>query len=248
MNLAAPWDAPTRTDLPFLQRRAAAERVTLPRPKQARPAEPAASSGLDLSAPAPVAKPTTPVRRVSAVKPELLTQPAPVLRLTRPQSGVGALTVEAACSAEVGDVRLAAAYRLASGQMGLVSHEVGVAQAPAGGRPALLSKPGRFETLLVDLRQVPSLDRLLLLLFSASKTTLTWGGTLLLSTTGGSRVEIGIEAPPSAGALGVATVYQLDGELVVRAEPQQSAPTVKDACLMFGFDRITWLDARTPSG
>lgn len=182
------------------------------------------------------------------MKPELLTPSAPVVRLTRPQSGVGALTVEAACSAEVGDVRLAVAYRLASGQTGLVGHEVGVAQAPPGNRPALLSKAGRFDTVLVDLRQVRALDRLLLLLFSASKATLAWGGTLLLSTPGGSRVEVGIEAPPSAGALGIATLYQLDGELIVRAEPQESAPTVKDACLMFGFDRITWLDARTPSG
>jgi hypothetical protein len=42
------------------------------------------------------------------------------------------------------------------------------------------------------------------------------------------------------------SVYQVDGELVLRREAQGVAGTVRDACRAFGFERISWLDDRTP--
>jgi hypothetical protein len=56
-----------------------------------------------------------------------------------------------------------------------------------------------------------------------------------------------MDGPPAAGAVGLVTIYQVGGELTVRAEPREVLPNVREACLAFGFDRITWLDPNTPA-
>ncbi len=188
-----------------------------------------------------------PVRRVQSGRPEILTGKAPVVTLTRLQSGVGALTITAACSEAVGDLRLGCAYRLRVGSSSAVQLESGLTIAPPGTtRPILRAARERFETVTVDLRQVREVDRLLFYAFSASGGEIAWGGTLTVTTLGGGRLEIPMDAPKSLGVTPLATVYNVDGELVVRAEPREVGPTVREVCLAFGFDRIAWLDPRTP--
>jgi hypothetical protein len=184
---------------------------------------------------------------VRAGTPQILGPKSPTVALSRVQSGVGAITIEAACSDAVGDLRLGAAYRLSNGVSSVVQHETGVTTGPAKGtRPVLHGGRGQFERITIDLAQVRSLDRLAVYGFSAAGGPLSWGGTLIVSTFGGSRVELPMDSTPSAGVLVFLTVYNVDGELVLRAEPHEVAPTVRDACLAYGFDRITWLDPRTP--
>ncbi|MBC7679651.1 MAG: hypothetical protein H7233_11780, partial [Pseudorhodobacter sp.] len=192
--------AAPRTDLPWLRHR------SRPRPAAARPpglsefvaghghhpVRPSAgqpdprAADLDLTTPAtrhasPVrpapARPGPRPRRVLAGRAEVLTPRAPTVTLTRVQSGVGALVVEAACSDAVGDLRLAAAYRLADGTTGLLRHTDGATTVPAtGARPILLAQRHGFERLVVDLHRVRDLDRLVVLAFSASGGPLAWGG------------------------------------------------------------------------
>ncbi len=42
------------------------------------------------------------------------------------------------------------------------------------------------------------------------------------------------------------SIYQVRGEFVVRAEMQTLYGDVREACRAYGYDRITWLDDRTP--
>ncbi len=216
---------------------------------------PGPGASLDLSAPAPsrAAGATPPaVRtyappRAQAGAATILTAKAPTITLTRVQSGVGALQIELACSAEVGDARLGCAYQLRSGLSSVVQHASGVPTAPPGSRrPVLTGLRDEFEELLVDLVQVRELDRFVVYAFSASDSELTWGGTLVVSTLGRARVELPMDGPASAGVLVLLSVFNVAGELVLRNESDRIAGTVRDACVAYGFDRIAWLDARTP--
>jgi len=216
---------------------------------------PGPGASLDLSAPAPSrAVGATPpaVRtyappRAQAGAATILTAKAPTITLTRVQSGVGALQIELACSAEVGDVRLGCAYQLRSSLSSVVQHASGVPTAPPGSRrPVLTGLRDEFEELLVDLVQVRELDRFVVYAFSASDSELNWGGTLVVSTLGQARVELPMDGPASAGVLVLLSVINVAGELVLRNESDRIAGTVRDACVAYGFDRIAWLDARTP--
>jgi len=216
---------------------------------------PGPGASLDLSAPAPSrAVGATPpaVRtyappRAQAGAATILTAKAPTITLTRVQSGVGALQIELACSAEVGDVRLGCAYQLRSSLSSVVQHASGVPTAPPGSRrPVLTGLRDEFEELLVDLVQVRELDRFVVYAFSASDSELNWGGTLVVSTLGQARVELPMDGPASAGVLVLLSVINVAGELVLRNESDRIAGTVRDACVAYGFDRIAWLDARAP--
>jgi len=167
--------------------------------------------------------------------------------LNRVQSGVGALTIEAACSPAVGDLRLGAAYELVGGESSIVQHSSGLLVAPPGSRrPILAGQRGQFERLTLDLAQVRRLRRLAVYAFSESDTALQWGGTLVVTTLGQARIDLALDRPPSPGVAMLLTVFNIEGELVIRAESELIAGSVRDACVAYGYDRITWLDGRTP--
>ena len=185
--------------------------------------------------------------RVEAHRPTALSPSRPTVALTRLQSGVGTLTLRAACSDAVGDLRLAAAYQLTSGTSSLLSHARGAPVAPPHSRrPVVTGTRGASETLRVDLRQVTELERLVVLAFSAGGAALDWAGALVVETFGGGRVDVALDRPRAAGVLVPLSVYNVAGELVLRAE-QEFLPvaTLRDAALAYGFDRITWVDPWT---
>lgn len=232
------------------------------------PVPAAQSAGLDLSRPvtapppdtAPARSATAPVRsatthrRVARPLPRarsgertLLTPKAPTVTLNRLQSGIGVLTVEAACSTAVGDLRIGAAYELADGHSSLVSRVGGPATAPRNSRrPVIVARAEQYERLVVDLRQSRQLDRLIVYGFSESGGQLNWGGTLVLRTAGGARVELPLDRPASGGVTVLLSLYNVRGEFVVRAEMENIAGSVRNAVQAYGFDRISWLDDRTP--
>jgi len=175
----------------------------------------------------------------------ILTARAPTVTLTRLQSGVGVLTFEAACSDAVGDLRLGCAYQLVSGAT-MVQHASGAASAPPSTSPVVIGQRGRYEKLALNLTRIREVSRLVVYAFSDSGRTLTWGGTLVTTTAGHNRIELSLDRPPSQGVLVLQSVYNVAGELVLRAEAEEIPGTVRDACLAFGFDRIMWVDASTP--
>jgi len=142
-----------------------------------------------------------------------------VVTLTRIQSGVGVLRIEAACSPAVGDLRLGAAYQLTTVTSSVVQLAGGPRTAPPSGhRPVISAERGQFEALTIDLVQSRSLQRLIVYAFSDSGSVLNWGGTLLVSTFGQARVELPLDRPPSPRVAVLISLYNIDGEFVVRAE------------------------------
>ena len=223
LDLSAPASAPPSQPLPA---------ASQPAPEASRPHRRAADS-------AP--------RRVRTDNPAILSPKEPVVTLTRLQSGVGVLRIEAACSPAVGDLRLGCAYQLRSGVSSVVQLAGGPRTAPPGAnRPVITADRGQFELLTIDLVQSRSLERLIVYAFSDSGGQLNWGGTLLLSTFGQARVELPLDRPPSTRPAVLLSLYNIDGEFVVRAEMEEITGSVRDAVAAYGFDRIAWLDHRTP--
>jgi hypothetical protein len=243
INAAAPQVAAVRNDLPFLRHRvrparAQAQRIT---PAPAAPA------------PTPVVSPGTaprtvrPVARAHSGERTLLSLKAPTVTLNRLQSGIGLLTFEAASSGTVGDLRLGFAYELASGHTSAAEHSRGNTSAPPDSRnPVILGQREQFERVTVDLRQNRQLERMVIYGFSESAQQLYWGGTLVATTLGGARIELPLDQPASDGVTVFLSVYNVNGEFVIRAEMDNINGPVREACNAYGFDRITWLDDRTP--
>jgi hypothetical protein len=184
--------------------------------------------------------------RVGAGQRRILTAAEPTVTLSRLQSGIGTLRFEAACSDEVGDLRLGAAYQLASGLSSTVALPRRRLGPPDSRRPVLVAGQDRFATLAVDLRQSRELRRLAILAFSESRTPLRWGGTLIVETFGGARVEVPLETLRGGQVAVPMSLYNVRGEFVLRAELQTLDGDVREACRAYGYDRITWLDGRTP--
>jgi hypothetical protein len=176
----------------------------------------------------------------------VLTPAAPVVALTRVASGIGALTVEAVISAEVGDVRLGCAYALASGSTSFLNPDSGKRTAPPEAHlPMLVGSRGQFARIAVDLRRVRELERALFVVHVASRTPLSWGGTLVITTHAGARIDVPLDPASPGVALAAVSLYQVRGEIVLRAE-LDAAASVREACAAFGYDAITWLDDSTP--
>lgn len=226
---------------------------------------PSASTSLDLSAApgartapaAPVAPAAPSMRRPASTWQEPRTTPGvpttlnprrPTVTLTRVQSGVGTLTFEAIVTAAAGDLRLGCAYQLRSGLASTVAHHTGRRYAPPGQtrRPVIVASRQDYERIAVDLRQVTDLERFVVYAFSGNGQPLQWGGTLIVTTFGGDRIEMPIELAPAPAVAVLASVYNIRGELIVRAEMDLVGSTVREACRGYGFDRISWVDDTTP--
>jgi uncharacterized protein involved in tellurium resistance len=179
--------------------------------------------------------------------PTLLNPRAPTVTLSRLQTGVGSLTLEAAWSEAVGDLRIGCAYQLRSGLSSTLQLASGNRFAPPNSRrPLIVAHRNGFEQISIDLRQCNDLERLVVYGFSGSGAEIRWGGTMVVTTFGHDRIELPIEFPPSGGTAVFMSLYNVHGELVIRAEMEIVNGEIRDACRTYGFDRITWLDDRTP--
>lgn len=193
--------------------------------------------------------PAWPEPRTTQGVPTILNVRSPTVTLTRVQSGVGTLTFEAVAATGVGDLRLGSAYQLRSGRSSTVQHQAGRRFAPPGEtrRPLLLAARGQFERISLDLRQVTDLERCVVYGFSGDGSELRWGGTLVVTTFGGDRIEMPMEMAPSTAVAVLGSVYNIGGQLVLRSEMDLIGRTIREACRGYGFDRITWLDDVTPA-
>jgi uncharacterized protein involved in tellurium resistance len=170
----------------------------------------------------------------------------PTVTLTRVQSGIGQLAIEAVCSPAVGDLRLGAAYQLRDGTSSTVQYTGGNRFAPSSRRPVIVAGRDEYEHLRIDLRRTRELERVALYAFSESRADLTWGGTLVISTFGGGRIDLPLESLYPGKVAVLISIYNLDGEFVIRAEMETIAGDVREAARAYGYDRITWRDDRSP--
>lgn len=186
-----------------------------------------------------------PITRVAATGRLVLDAATPSVTLSRVQSGIGTLTIDAACSPAVGDLRLGCAYRLHDGSTSVIS-TVGQRSAPvAARRPVLLAGREQFQRISVDLRSIREVERLMVLAFSDSRVNLDWGGTVVVTTHAGARIEAPLIGLGQGSVAVLVSLYQAGGELALWTE-MLAGTSVRDACRAFGFEDITWVDDRTP--
>jgi uncharacterized protein involved in tellurium resistance len=215
------------------------------------------SSSLDLDEPAPPQARPAPAREELRRKrvdvrvgngERFITSPTePTVTLTALQSGIGTLTIEAAASAEVGDLRLGCAYELADGfELTMQMTQGNRFAPPHSKRPIVVGGHDRFERVQLDLRQCRALKRLIVYAFSEKRQPLRWGGTLITTTHGGARIETPLDVLAGGDIAVLMSIYQVRGELVVRAEMQTLFGDVREVARAYGYDRISWLDGRTP--
>jgi uncharacterized protein involved in tellurium resistance len=179
----------------------------------------------------------------------LLTPKAPTVTLTRLQSGVGALGFAAVCPPTVGDLRIGCAYQLRSGHTSTVQFADGRHTAPYNStRPVIVAHRDQYERISLDLRQSREIERLIIYGYSPSGAPLRWDGALVVTTFGYARIKVPLDAAPQGGVVVFLSLYNIHGEFVLRAEMDMASGTIRDACNAYGFDRITWLDARSPVG
>lgn len=158
-----------------------------------------------------------------------------MVALNRIQSGIGLLTIEATWP----DARLGCAYALVGGQSSIVCHSAGIVSAPRTGRnPIILARRQKFDRLTVDLGQSRRLARMIVYGVAGV-------GSLVVTTSGGARIEVPANGS-THGSMVFLALYNVDGELVVRAEPANDAAGARKACDAYGFDRISWLDDDNP--
>jgi hypothetical protein len=254
----SPEPAPRRTDLPYLRHRR--------RPATA-PADPAAAAvaafvggggrrrsqstadtprhagtaiGLPGTSPA-VPAPGYMPRRTSTGAATVLTPRKPTVSLDRVQSGVGSVTVEAAWS-DGHELRLGCAIRMRSGHSAVVP----VDDVPKPDVPVALSTRGRHQSLALDLLRARHLDRLIVFAVLHRPLAPAWNGTLVVTTFGGTRIEVPVERAPGPGVAVLLSLYNVAGEMVLRAEREHVHGTLRDACSAYGFNWIAWLDGHTP--
>jgi len=177
----------------------------------------------------------------------ILTRRNPTVTLNRVQSGVGTLDIQAICSPAVGDLRLGALYELADGTSSVVQRATGISVAPPGSRrPVLTGSWDRYDRVRIDLRQSRALRRLLVYAFSESGQELVWGGTLVVATSGGARVDVPLDLGRHPGPSALLSLHNLDGEFVLRAECEQVDGATRQVARAFGYERITWADDSMP--
>ncbi|MDP9116292.1 MAG: hypothetical protein M3O28_03320 [Actinomycetota bacterium] len=221
------------------------------------PPAPTSAASLDLSTPTdtspalPAPVPSEAIiradDRITGSGQTVLSIRRPTVTLNRVQSGIGVLLFEAACSAQVGDVRLGCAYELRSGPTSTVQLAGGERFGPAQSRrPVVVASHERFDRVALDLRQCQDVARLVIYAFSEGRRPLTWGGTLIVTTFGGAHIELPLEELGNAEVAVLMSVYNVAGEFVLRAEMEPIAGAIREACRTYGFDRISWLDDRTP--
>jgi uncharacterized protein involved in tellurium resistance len=171
----------------------------------------------------------------------------PTVTLTRLQSGTGALELSLTRPASAGDLALGCVFELADGVEAVVQELGGVTAGPPGTPLPVVRWKGRAdgESLFVDLRRVRDLRRALVYGYSPSVAVLAWSGVLVITTYGGARIEVPIESGSFSGTLALLTIYNVAGELVLRAEMDGHHGPPETAAVAYDH-HLPWLDGRTP--
>lgn len=264
IDVTDPLRAPMRIDLPYLRRRVRAARVQAQQAMLAPGLSDDTERGMSTSGspldltPSQAPLSLTPARthrrpvrlgpRLPSDATTVLSPTAPMIVLNRLQSGIGHLDLEVVWSGSVGDLRLGCTYALTDGQTSTVRRGSDAESSPrnAGDLP-VVTKHHRFERLIVDARQSPRLARLIVYGYSESGRPSRWDGLLVATTFGGTRIELPIDRLESGRVAVLMSVYNVDGEFVIRAEMETIDGTVRDACQAYGFERVTWIDGNSPA-
>lgn len=219
--------------------------------------EPASSGGTSLSLDAPSGAPapvqTSPrgharlaehdlgLPSIRADERRLMTEHEPVVALTRMQSAAGALEAKVAVP-NPSEVVLGLVFETSDGRQSLVLPGLSQ-QGPDPRRPIFRATSSG---VAVNLRRIPGVHRLLLFAVPTRPSKQLPGGTVTVTTYGGSRLEAPLVAGPTLGAQALMTAYVVEGRLVIRAEHDPYSGTLQQICAAYGYREISWRDPYTP--
>ena len=206
--------------------------------------------------PAAPSRPAPPERNVRRKRVDVRVKPGerlimsptdPTVTLNPLQSGIGTLTIEAAASAEVGDLRLGCAYELESDLEMTMQMTQGNRFAPphrsARSWSAATSDSSACRSTCASAASCAgsSCTR------SPRAASRSRGAARSSTTTfGGGRIEMPLDVLQGGDIAVLMSIYQVRGEFVLRAEMQTMFGDVREACRAYGFEKISWLDDRTP--
>lgn len=171
----------------------------------------------------------------------LLTEHEPVVALTRMQSAAGGIEAKVAVS-NPSEVVLGIVFETADERESLVLPGLSQ-QGPDPRRPIFRATSGG---VAVNLRRVTDIHRLLLFAVPTRPSKQLPGGTVTVTTYGGSRLEVPLVAGPTLGAQALLTGYVVDGRLVLRAEHDPYSGTLQQVCAAYGYRELSWRDPYTP--
>ncbi len=163
-----------------------------------------------------------------------------VVHLTRAQSAFGALEITPAVPAGAA-MALGVAYE-ARGTQGVVLSPI----APMGPDPMSPIFRTSGGGVIVNLRHVAALDRFLIYAVLTGQNKTMPGGTVVVGTYGGSRMELPLGTQPTYGAQALLTAYVVEGRIVLRAEHDPFSGTLHQVCDAYGYSELTWRDPFTP--
>jgi uncharacterized protein involved in tellurium resistance len=173
---------------------------------------------------------------------------SPTVALSRIQSGIGGLEFALTRASAAGDLSLGCVYELDDGLESVVQALGERMTGPPGASLPLVRLKPRPDgaAITFDLRRVRSLRRALLYGYSPSGAALSWDGIIVTATHGGARIEIPLDHSSFDGTLAMVTVYNVEGELVLRAEMEPFPGPPERAAIGFGY-AVPWLDGRVPA-
>lgn len=171
-----------------------------------------------------------------------------MVTLTRLQSGTGTFALALVRAPSAGDLALGCVLQDATGAEAVVQAHGDRTAFPRASATPLVRLTARPEgdVVTIDLRQVRSLRRALVYGYSPSVSSLTWDGVLSATTYGGARIEIPFDRRPFSGTMAMVSIYDVDGELVIRSEMEELYGPPEMAAIAYGYE-VPWLDGRVPA-
>lgn len=166
-----------------------------------------------------------------------MSPPEEVVALSRVQSGTGVLSMTLE-SSDVENYQVALAYANCDNDEYVLGYNH---ERDAGQHPFALSRNGRLQ---VDLRRISTIKRFLVCVTASGNAP--WSGAAVISTLGGSRLEVPLFHSRPSENLALLTGYNVGGQLVLRAEGGYQDVPLKRLCADYGYTKVAWRDDRNP--
>lgn len=164
-----------------------------------------------------------------------------MVHLTRTQSAAGALEFTTA-TAQQKQLLLGCAFETMDHSESMVLPGLHP-QGPDPQSPIFRATPAGAT---INLRAITAVRRFFVIGLPQTANRSMPGGTLVLQTYGGARLEVVMDTSTTYGAKALITGFVVEGRIVLRAEHDPFSGTLQQVAGVYGYDQLTWRDPFTP--